>query len=658
MTQQIYSTVGRITSGIIVAFLFLSACNAEDPTLVPTRETESTMAVYEEASCEFDIPEGRDVTCGWLTVPEARNSPDDERTIRLHVAKFASDSDNPASDPVVYLAGGPGEDALETVPYAFESLFAPYLANHDFIMFDQRGTGYSEPSLACPEMRQTDFDLLEADVTVEEATVSIIESLLVCHDRLVTDGVNLSAYNSTANAADLNDLRLALGFDEWNLLALSYGTRLAQTAMRDYPDGLRSVILDSTYPLEANLLTDTSNNVARAYTELFDGCAADPICNEAYPELETTFFNLVEKHNNENIEITIADLFTGTTYDTAFTGDDLLGVLFQALYSTEMIPSLPQLISEIDRGNYATLSALMSSFLLNGEFFSIGMQFSVQCNEENIFTNEAEVMAAVEEHPELGSLFMNSPNLGPPALEVCSFWGAGSADAIENEAVLSDIPTLILAGEYDPITPPAWGQQVQSHLSKASFYEFPGTGHGVSVSGECAVAIVESFLADPEGEPDAICLSTVGAPQFITLGGEGAEVITLAPFTNSDFGIAGVVPEGWDQVSPGAYSRGRGALDQTALVQQAASGVTTEQLLNALSDQLGLDEAPKSSGTYETAVYTWTLYAVEAPGFLTMIGLTETDGTTVVVLLVSPANEQETLVNAVFFPALDALTVE
>lgn len=629
----------------------------EEPETITAPSAGLRQAVYEEAPCEFDIPEERDVTCGWLIVPEDRTNPDD-RTIRLHVAQFDSDSDTPAPDPIVYLEGGPGGDALETVPFTFERFYAPFLANHNFIMFDQRGTGYSEPSLACPEARQLGFDLLEQpDVTGEEATDLLISSLTECHDRLVADGVNLAAYNSAASAADLNDLRLALGFDEWNLLGISYGTRLAQTTMRDYRDGLRSVILDSTYPLEVNLLTDTPDNIARAFAKLFDGCAADSICNEAYPELETTFFNLVAKHNEERIPLTVADVFTGTQYDTLLTGDDLLGILFQTLYSTELIPNLPQLISEIDNGDYMTLSPLLSSFLASGEFFSIGMQFSVQCNEENIFTDEAAVLAAAEAHPELRSLFAHSINLGRHAIEVCSFWGAGAAAALENEPVRSDIPTLILAGEYDPITPPAWGQQVYSHLSKASIYEFPGTGHGVSISSACAVELVESFWMNPEGTLEAGCLTAVTSPKFFTVAGSG-EPITLLPYTNSDFGISGVAPEGWEQASPGVFRRGQNSLDETLLIQQAASGMTADDLLGILSGQIGWDEVPSSSSTYETDTLTWTLYESEVQGLLAIIGVAEEDGVGLLVLFVSSANEHEALVNEVFFPVLDALMIE
>lgn len=628
-----------------------------EPTTEPTPEpdTAAPTGAFTEADCEFDVPAGRDVTCGWLTVPEDRLNPDDERTVQLHVAIFASESDNPAPDPLVYLEGGPGGEPLEAIPFTFERLFAPYLAHREFIMFDQRGTGYSRPSLACPETRELTFELLEQDLAAEEVVELTKESLFRCRERLIDEGVNLAAYNSAANAADLHDLRLALGYEEWNLLGISYGTRLAQTTMRDHPQGLRSVILDSTYPLESNLLTDTPDSAHRAFDVFFAGCVADPACNEAYPELETTFFNVVDRLNEEKIDITVRDLLTGEEYDTTFGGDDLTGILFQTLYATEIIPGLPQLIYEIDAGNYATLSNLLSSFLVNGEFISLGMQFSVQCHEENLFANEGDVIAAAEKYPELANLFIYSLNIGPPALEVCAVWGAGEAGPIENEPVSSDIPTLVLAGEYDPITPPAWGQQVAAHLDNATFYEFPGTGHGVSISGACAVEVVESFLADPEATPDAGCLAEMAGPAFTVPGSEAA--ITLVPFANDDFGIMGLVPEGWQEVGPGVYSRGQSALDQTVLIQQAAP-FDAGQLLDLLTTQLGLPEPPEASDTYETAARTWDLYAAEVQGLPVLIALAEEEGTTYVVLLISAADEQAGLIEAVFFPALEAFALQ
>lgn len=700
MYQKNRPAFGRLVIVILLTLLILSACNTEEatptpepteasveaataeptekpptdtpapeptaePTAVPTdtptpEPTETPLpetAVFEEADCEFVVPTGRDVTCGWLTVPEDRTNPDDETTIQLHVAIFASESDNPAADPIVYLEGGPGGEPLEAIPLTFERLFAPFTANRDLIVFDQRGTGYSRPSLACPENTELGLELLEQDISAEEASEMVFETLLACHDRLIDEGVNLAAYNSAANAADLNDLRRALGYEEWNLLGISYGTRLAQTTMRDYPEGLRSVILDSTYPLEVNLLTDTPDNVRRAFSVLFAGCAADPTCNETYPDLETVFFDMVEKYNKDKFEITITHFLKGTSYDTAVSGDDMLGILFQSLYSTEIIPNLPQLIYEVNEGEYTNLATLFSSFIINSEFFSIGMQFSVQCNEENSFASEADVLAAAEKYPELAEMFRYSINLGPQAIEVCAEWDAGEADAIENEPISSDIPTLVLAGEYDPITPPAWGKQVAANLDNAFYYEFPGTGHGVSISGECGVALVESFLADPTSEPDASCLAEVGAPAF-SVPSDSDVAVTLVPYENETFGIAGVAPEGWQEVASGVHGRGNNALDQTVLIQQAAPGIGADQLLGILSGQFGWEEIPESSGNYEAAGRTWVLYETEVQGFPTTIAFADEDGTTLLVLLISNADEHEALINGVLYPVLEAFTIQ
>ncbi len=643
-----------------------TAVPTDEPTAVPTipptftpepTATSEPTTAFEEAACEFDVPNGRDVTCGWLTVPEDRSDPNNDQTIRLHVAIFASESDNPAPDPIVYLEGGPGGDALEAVPLVFEMRFAPYLANHTLIMFDQRGTGYSEPSLACPEYTEWAYDLLEQDISAEEAGQQGMETLLACRDRLADEGVNLAAYNSTASAADLNDLRIALGdalgFDEWNVWGVSYGTRLAQTLMRDYPEGVRSVILDSAYPLEVNLLTDTPENVARAFDVFFAGCAADPACAEAYPDLETLFFDTVAQLNAEIIVLPVSNLFTGDDYEAYFRGDDLIGVLFQSLYATEIIPELPKLIADVSAGEYETLGLLLSSFLSNSGFSSIGMQFSVQCYEENGFATAEEITAALAAQPELEPIFRYSPNLGPMALLICEQWGAGTAVPLENEPITSDIPTLILAGEYDPITPPAWGEQVQANLSNAYYYEFPGTGHGVSLAGDCGISVVESFLAEPTAVPDTTCLADLGGPTFVTPGAE-TEAVVMAPYTDETFGFSSVAPEGWTEAGPGVYARGSTGLDQTVLIQQAAPGMTADFLVDLLATQLGLAETPTGDETIEAGGHTWTLYEAETQGLPVLLATAEEDGTTLLVLLITNPDEKETLYESVMLPALEA----
>jgi len=632
---------------------------AELPTAtsVPTTPAEPTATAelayepaFEAGDCEFSQPPGYDVDCGWLIVPEDRANP--EKTIRLHVAVFHSN--NPQPDPIVYLEGGPGGDALETVPLVFELRFAPFLENHDLIMFDQRGTGYSQPSLACPEVTEVSFALMEQDVTPEEVLDQSLDAVYACQARLIEDGVNLGAYNSRESAADLNDLRLTLGYESWNVWGISYGTRLAQTVMRDYPEGIRSVVLDSTYPLSANLLTDTPDNVMRAFEVFFAGCEADTACNETYPELETVFLDLVVQLDAEPIGLSLTNLFTGERYEVMFRGTDLVGVLFQSLYATEIIPVLPQMIFDIAAADYTLLTTLLSSFLANADFISLGMQFSVQCHEENLFTTVEEVDAAAAEHPLLEPFFLTSPNLGPSALTVCDRWGAGQAEAIENEAIRSDIPTLILAGEYDPITPPEWGQAVAADLPNSTYLVFPGVGHGASLAGECPISVMESFWADPASEPRVGCIATMGSPEFVA-----ADVtVTLIPYEDTTFGLTGVLPEGWQEAGPGVYARGSNALDPTVLIQQAVPDMGAEALLQLLSGQLGLTEAPESIETVTVGAYTWTFYQTEAQGAVVDIALTESEGTTIIVVLFSSEDEHDALTEAILLPVLEAILIQ
>ena len=631
------------------------ATEVPEPTPVPTEEPAAPAydILYEEASCEFDEPDGFDIQCGWLTVPENRAQLDNGRTVRLHVAVFLSDNPDKPADPVVYLEGGPGGDALETIPLAFTDRFGPFVEDRDFIMFDQRGTGYSEPSLACPETLDLAFETIEQDLTDEEGIALSLAALEACRVRLVEEGVDLSAYTSAENAADLNDLRTALGYDEWNLYGISYGTRLAQTAVRDFPAGVRSVILDSAYPIESNLLTETPRNLDRALDELFEGCAADAECAAAYPELAATLWDTVAMLEAESAPIQIFDLMRGETYDSFFDGDTLIGIVFQGLYSEQIIPILPEMIYAANQGDYTLVETLLSAFLLNSEFISAGMQYAVQCNEEAVFTAPGSAAAAVAEHPELAGFFAGALNVSEAMLDICTRWGVSEAPAIENEAITNDIPTLVMAGEYDPITPPRWGEQVAANLSGSYYFLYPGVGHGASVSGDCPLRMARAFLNDPTVEPDDTCIAGMEAPDF-SVSGEIGE-IAFVEYSSDLFGISGLVPEGWDEAVDGVFVRGNSAADQTLIIFQGLpDDVGEDFFLGILEEQLQMAEAPELTQELVVGDLTWKLYRAEGLGQRVDIGTTIDGGVIVTVVMVSSAAERDALYEAVFLPIVES----
>jgi pimeloyl-ACP methyl ester carboxylesterase len=605
-----------------------------------TAAPEARAASYEQAGCRFDVPPGAEVECGYLNVPERRDRPD-SRTIRLHVAIYKSSAASPAPDPVVYLEGGPGGDALKSVALGYDRRVVPFLEERDFIVFDQRGTGFSEPSLDCPELSALSYELLDDDLSVEESTERYVAETLACRTRLGQEEIDFSAYNSVESAADLADLREALGYAEWNLYGISYGTRLALTAMREHPEGVRSVILDSAVPLQSGE-DETPGNIARAFEQLFEGCAASASCRAAYPDLESEFYELVDRLNEAPVTEPVVDPLDGQRYTLLLNGDSLFGVVTQALYSTDLIVLLPLAIhaaaTEVD---YSLLARLAMIGTVQGQFISEGMFYSVRCHEEIAFTTEVELAAADDPFPELRGVFDQS-SYAP----ICAAWGAGAADPVENQPVESDIPTLVLAGEYDPATPPEDGRIAAATLTNSTFLEFPGLGHGVSADGGCPLNITLAFLRDPGAPPDASCIADMQGPSFVAAGAE----VRMAAVERDGAGFRGVAPEGWEEQSDGVFARPSGDVALLLQVAQAASA----QLLGALAAQFGLEDTPEAIGSREAMGLDWTLYRMEIQGQPADLALAERGQQTFMVLLVSNSAEREHLYEQVFLPAIDA----
>lgn len=484
--------------------------------------------VIEYDTCPFTVPagetEGETLDCGYLSVPEARDNAD-SAWIDLAVVILYSPAADAAPDPLIYLAGGPGGSAVLEVEDWAQSVFR---AQRDIILIDQRGVGYSFPALECDDF----MDSEDPDQA--------------CYEWLVSSDIDLSAYNSAASAADIADLWQTLELDDVNLYGVSYGTRLALTILRDYPDGIRSVVLDSTYPPHVNSMNEEALHGGQAMLHLFEQCALSPACADAYGDLETTFLQLVDDFNQSPA----ATLDPETDEEIELTGDDLVDTLFQSLYVTSAIPTLPYAIYLIEAGDYlngmdilgggytmADLNTLAAGGVLDEpdaapfdddapDGDSEGLFNAVECAEEAPFNTlaDAEALAANLPAQLADSLVRGTEQ----QLATCALWGSGTADALENEPVSSDIPTLVLAGSFDPVTPPVWGQAAADYLSHSTYIEFPHAGHGILDSGACATGIIQDFLSDPQAVPDADCVNDIRLDFFVP------DVCTISPLGNVD----------------------------------------------------------------------------------------------------------------------------
>lgn len=455
----------------------------------------------EEADCNFDGPEGHEMFCGYITLPERRGT-SSERTIRLYFAQISTRSAMPAQ-PIIYLEGGPGGSGTY-----YDTWMDVLLKNHDLILLDQRGTGYSEPTLNCPEIEQAGG---ENDGEAQKA----------CRARLVNEGIDLSAYNSAESAADIDELRRSLGIEKWTLYGISYGTRLALTIMRDHPEGVQTAIIDGVYPPQVNAFEEEGPNGLKAFNVLFDGCAADVRCARAFPKLRENFYETVARLDADPATYQATDPETGDKSESTLDGNTLVDRLFQALYNTSIIPMLPSALDAASAGDYEEMDALFSGsegarrgYQGEGEDVSDseGMNFSVECREEWPFNDKAKALKALDTAPEqLRDYLLGQVENG---WTQCEVWNVEKADAIETQPVRSSIPTLVLSGEYDPVTPAAWGKVAADALDTAYNFTFPGVGHGAVDTSPCANQIIEAFLADPNAAPNGGCIEQLPSPDF------------------------------------------------------------------------------------------------------------------------------------------------
>lgn len=451
------------------------------------------------------------IECGFLHVPEDRANPDGG-SIRLAVAIYRTGHQDATPYPLVYLAGGPGASSVGASGGLMGRTFLHFLPFGDVIFFDQRGTGFSEPSLECPEVDLGAAWQLEHRPALDERVSQQIEVALLCRDRLREAGVNLAAYTSAANAADVRDLIQTLGYEQANLYGGSYGTRLALTTLRDTPEVVRSAILDATLPVQANLYAEAGPNVERAFRTLFDGCAAETRCGESYPDLEAAFYDLVERLDEQPVTIKIQHPLSGRVYDVMLDGSALGTIFFRSLYVTDAIPFLPRMIATAAAGSYELLARYAENALFAFAGLADGMMYSVQCSDEMTFTSPEMVDDLLENvNPRIRDLVQVEIN---SLMGICAEWGAQPAAPVENQPVASRIPALVLAGEYDPITPPEWGRMAAATLENGHFYEFPGLGHGVVAAGRCPLEMALAFVADPSAAPDSSCIAGMRAPRF------------------------------------------------------------------------------------------------------------------------------------------------
>lgn len=475
---------------------------------------------FRQAPCPEDVTRVvlTPVTCGFLTVLENRSKPDGD-TIRLFVTRIQPPGGNPAADPVLIL----GIDLGKTPDYAG---FAPgaQRVNRELILVDQRGTGHSEPNLACPEVERLGERLVGMRLTDPQMREDLRSAVEACHGRLTSEGIDLSAFTLTESASDAEDVRRALGIPRWNIASYGSASRIALEVVRRFPERIRAMWFDTPQFPQVDEVTLGITGTQYALEQIFADCAADPVCSRRFPDLSNALREAVAQLDEEPVTVTVADSPAGAAghpIRVMVDGGALLRAVRAMVSNIDlgMAPRVPAIIFDALEGDVE-----LAAYLLSEEPLCLGYQpgcgaqplfegalFSILCHDEVPFVEASRLASMAEGDPGFQDAYVANPYL-----DVCEAWEVGEATSVAHRPVSSDIPMLIYVGGYDAYGPLPVAEQAVASLSRSFLVDVPYQGHNVLGSLDCYRDIRNAWIENPTSPPDTGCIEEIPPTAFAT----------------------------------------------------------------------------------------------------------------------------------------------
>ena len=432
--------------------------------------------------------------CGTIEVAENPADPNGRR-ISLNIMLLPATSSAVRPDPIFFLAGGPGQSAVDTGVFVFSRLNETR-RERDIVLVDQRGTGESNP-FEC-DLGETNHGFVRES---EEALHLALENLKIC---LSNYKGNPSYYTTPIAMDDLNHVREQLGYREINLLGISYGTRAALVYMRQHGDTVRSAILDGLAPPTMRIPANIARDADAAFSKLLVDCINQAHCRNAFPNLEKHFDELMQRLKVSPEKVSLTHARTGEPIEGHIDAKTLNGILRNVLYDRFLSTLIPLSIEEAYQGNYQPLASLALIFAPEEPIIDLGMMASVLCAEDMRVTHTANPTYRFDN--QIYDL------LDP----ICKFWPHGEVPENYYEPVSSVIPTLLLSGTLDPVTPPKYGWEAAETLGNSQHIVVAGVGHGVTLQG-CMPRKIAEFIAQPNPASfDATCTANLRRSKFFT----------------------------------------------------------------------------------------------------------------------------------------------
>ncbi len=471
--------------GFLLAGLALAACTSGSDTPRPALPLAACRlpGVDSPAQCgTYEVWEDRDAKAG--------------RRITLNLAVVPARLRARDADPIVVLAGGPGQGAVALAAQVMP-LFAKLNDSRDVVFLDQRGTGDSNP-LDCEDDGEQPLQAVFEDALPEKVVAQCLAAL----------DADPRQYVTTIAMEDLDEVLGKLGYAQVNLWGGSYGTRAALEYLRRHGERVRSVVLDGVAPPGMKLPLSFVTDGDAALRRLLEACEGEALCRKTYPDLEATIAKLRAELVRRPLRAAIHDPRTGERETIQVNENVFLSGLFRPLYVAELASLLPFGISAAAGGDFNPLLAQNLEFANDvSENLSVGMHLSVICAED-IPRITPEDMARLSKSF-FGAALVND------FVRACRQWPRGNVPEDFYAPVRSAVPVLILSGGIDPATPPRHGEEIAKTLANAVHLVAPQLGHGVSLHG-CAPRLIETFVRKASAAGlDGKCLERIPRPLFL-----------------------------------------------------------------------------------------------------------------------------------------------
>ncbi len=471
----------------------------------PAFKFEKTSTFFPEAK---SINE-ENIEWGYLTVPENWDKPNGKK-IKIAVAVLKNTSGKADANPVIYIEGGPGAGGINGI---WGWLKHPLRSNSDIILADVRGTGFSLPKF-CPDLGKKFLEILAKNQNTTQDEKQKAIAAAACRQDLLIRDIDINEYNSKSIAKDLNALKKELGYNNWNVYGTSYGTYTAQVYANDFPQDIKSLVLNSSISDISNYYNLNTSNYVASLEKVFNACKNDPNCNKQYPDLENVYYETIEKLEKKPITVKV-DQKIIPKGEFTYNAQDFKISIQQALYQKKLIELLPLLITEFNKGNTNTLSSLVAAF--SGALsLDYGQYYCVSCNEAIPYNSITAFDRDAAKYKKLkgGLSFYKSDFL------VCEKWNLGNVTTAKAKNDLSNLselqaPVLVLSGNFDPITPPSNGKITAARFKNVLLVDAPVFGHAPAFS-KIGAKVIDDFISNPGKKPDVTGFESVDKVNFVT----------------------------------------------------------------------------------------------------------------------------------------------